>query len=74
MRLDRTLPATLLFNYPTLAELAEHLGEELGLSATEPAVATVAAEATRRDLDDKSEGELAELLEQKLNGMAALTP
>jgi acyl carrier protein len=66
MKLDRTLPATLLFNFPSVKELADHLAGELGLhtaSADKPA----ACETT--GLDALSEDDMAELLARKLAGM-----
>ena len=53
--LGRTLPATLLFDYPSLAALADHL-----LPDERP---------RRPDLDSMNEAALADLLESKLQGV-----
>ena len=61
-RLARRLPATLLFNYPTLHELVEHLSADvLGRSTAEIPEAQTEP-ATTKELDDLSEDELAALL------------
>jgi acyl carrier protein len=70
-RIGRTLPATLLFNHPTVGELVTYLGGEV-LGSTEPAAeaASPAPEETpeRDDLEEMSEEELASLLAGKLRG------
>ena len=58
--IDRKLPATLLFNYPTLTELSEFLTEEF--TGPEPDAQPEALQS----LDDLSEAQVAELLSQKL--------
>jgi acyl transferase domain-containing protein/acyl carrier protein len=69
----KTLPATLLFEYPTIASLGEYLsGEVLGIDAAPvetPAMMAQLPVETPLDtssLDDLSEEELAEMLKNKL--------
>ena len=74
----KTLPATLLFEYPTVNELAQYIAKEvLALEAEEksvPAEASQKPEPTSNnlqaaELDDLSEDELANLLEAKLKNL-----
>jgi acyl carrier protein len=63
--LDRALPSTLTFNYPSVAALTDYLAREvlaLAVEAPAPAGAAVAA----RDEDDLSEDELASRLAETL--------
>ena len=74
--LGQTLPSTLTFNYPTVAELAGYLEERLEanqvkVDETEPApvpaaAPTVAETQTADEIDDLSEDELADLLAKRL--------
>jgi acyl carrier protein len=59
--IDRKLPATLLFNYPTLTEMSEFLTEEFAGTGSGEQPESV------RPLDDLSEAQVAELLSQKLD-------
>jgi acyl carrier protein len=71
--LGRTLPATLVFNYPTVESLSRHLA---ALLAPEPRPAATPAEEVARDAallaeveglsDDEVSSELAELANQLL--------
>lgn len=59
---DRTLPATLLFDYPTLDALAGYFMRVLGLAGDEPVSAVVAARATASipmDIEGLAEDEAA---------------
>jgi acyl carrier protein len=62
--MDRTLPATLLFNYPTLAELTDFLAGELGILA--PIDRLRGAGDSDDALDALTEEEMAGFLERKL--------
>jgi acyl transferase domain-containing protein/SAM-dependent methyltransferase/acyl carrier protein len=62
----RQLPATLLFNYPTLGELVEYFASTSPAPAPEPAPGPVSG-APAAALDSLSEDELADLLAGKLN-------
>jgi len=64
-KLDRTLPATLLFTYPTLSELADHLMEQL--ESDEPAASEQRAGVDGQPLETLEEHELEKLLESKLD-------
>ncbi|MBL8163039.1 MAG: polyketide synthase dehydratase domain-containing protein, partial [Anaerolineae bacterium] len=73
----QSLPSTLTFNYPTVADLAGYLDKHVATPSTPapsaPAVevktpATAPAEAVSDDIDDLSEDELADLLARKLGG------
>jgi acyl carrier protein len=66
-RLGRQLPATLLFTYPTLELVTEHLAGELGLAAS--VIEAPAAD----ELESLSEDELAALLERRL-GISKAAP
>ncbi|MCB9457865.1 MAG: polyketide synthase dehydratase domain-containing protein [Anaerolineaceae bacterium] len=69
---EHTLPSTLTFNYPTVAELAEYLttnvlAEKPAASpANEAPVVEVTSTPASSDLDDLSEDDLAALLSKKL--------
>ena len=80
--LQQRLPATLIFDYPTLQKLIEYLQQCTGLQWTaedEPATASplpspghppaFAAAATMTELDEISDEEAAELLTAKLAQM-----
>jgi acyl carrier protein len=58
------LEATLLFNYPTVAELAEYVERQLETQA-----AAAATAASRTALDEMSEEELEDLLASKLRNL-----
>jgi malonyl CoA-acyl carrier protein transacylase/acyl carrier protein len=62
MALSVELPPTLLYNYPTIDLLTEHL-----LDALSGAAAPVAESEPRADPDDMSEEDLARLLEEQIN-------
>ncbi len=71
----QSLPATLLFEYPTMSELADYLAGRLLASETEnqPIEESAATQASRTDtpketasLEELSEDELAEMLKAKL--------
>ncbi|HEY7509712.1 MAG TPA: beta-ketoacyl reductase, partial [Vicinamibacteria bacterium] len=63
--LDRALPSTLTFNYPSVAALTDYLAREvLALAVEAPAAAQAAVAA--RDEDDLSEDELASRLAETL--------
>jgi acyl transferase domain-containing protein/acyl carrier protein len=73
----QSLPSTLTFNYPTVADLAAYLDKNVATQAapvsSAPAVevrtpASEPVEAASDDIDDLSEDELAELLARKLGG------
>jgi myxalamid-type polyketide synthase MxaE and MxaD len=68
--LDRTLPATIAFEYPTVAALAGYLCTVLGKvessDAPAPAVAAAAPVAALEALADRSEDELASMLDDEL--------
>ena len=74
----QTLPATLLFEYPTVSDLADYLADKLLISDTKNKSASQAPdmEVSRTDaskeaasLDDLSEDELADMLKAKLGRM-----
>jgi acyl carrier protein len=65
-RLARSLPATLIFNYPTLNDVITYLAG-LMTAATEPAAGEKADALAMDDLDSLSEDELAAMLAGRLN-------
>jgi acyl transferase domain-containing protein/acyl carrier protein len=75
----QSLPSTLIFNYPTIADLSQYLGTLLNQASavTVPAEAPPAQEditppaedAFSIEMDDLSEDELATLLIRKLEGL-----
>jgi len=72
-KLKLTLPATLIFNYPTVAALATHLGEKMGIPL-DAAKAEVQAEApiqesTLDELNDLSRDEIAAMLAEELDSL-----
>jgi acyl transferase domain-containing protein/ubiquinone/menaquinone biosynthesis C-methylase UbiE/acyl carrier protein len=70
------LPATLLFNYPTVVDLVEFLASEMALDTgtAEETGALEAPAADTTDLESLSEDEIAALLAGKLAGASARTP
>jgi NADPH:quinone reductase-like Zn-dependent oxidoreductase/acyl carrier protein len=74
--IDQTLPASLIFDHPTVEQLAEFIGESLAGSAAAPASAVVAAATAADDsaaaatllsgLDQMSEDRIDELLNSML--------
>jgi acyl transferase domain-containing protein len=73
--IEQPLPATLLFDYPTLTALADHLSRLLALeeSATPQASRTPAVRAASRELAQLSDEEAEALLLAELNGPAPST-
>jgi acyl carrier protein len=72
-----TLPATLLFDYPTIEALTGHLADEvLGLEAPEQGAATdrpdEGAPEDLSELDELSDDEAQELLAEELAGIDRL--
>jgi acyl transferase domain-containing protein/NADPH:quinone reductase-like Zn-dependent oxidoreductase/acyl carrier protein len=65
--LGRALPATLAFEYPTLATLSTHLLRELDLDAAETAEPGVVASAPLHDLSDE---EAEAMLERELEALS----
>ncbi len=68
--LDCSLPATLLFDYPTLESLTRRLAKELRLelaSEVSPAVVDTTSQADLRELQNMSESEAESLLLAELN-------
>ncbi|HEX2905542.1 MAG TPA: acyltransferase domain-containing protein [Phototrophicaceae bacterium] len=69
---EQTLPSTLTFNYPTVADLTDYLETQVLAAklAEAPAAASVSSappvEAVADDMDELSEDELAALLSKKL--------
>jgi hypothetical protein len=67
----RPQPATLLFNYPTTAELIEYLSGELagdaGPAAAAAAVTPAETQPAEQSLDGLSEDDLEALLARKLS-------
>ena len=72
---NRTLPATLLFNYPSIGELVDHLLDDvlkLGVAdggGGRQVAAVSEDEARGEELEELGEDELADLLESKLADM-----
>lgn len=65
--LGRTLRATLIFDYPTLGALADHLEQDvLGFKAESEAAPALEAERAAEQLDSLSDDELAKLLADEL--------
>jgi acyl carrier protein len=68
-RFERTFPATLLFNYPTVVELVEFVsGDVLGASSEVATPVDAPTDEGISELDDLSEDELATLLAERLKG------
>jgi len=64
-----TLSVTMIWNYPTPAQLAEHLADKLGGGAPEPAPEAAAAPeptALERSLADASDADLGDLFDAQL--------
>ena len=74
VRAGRPLPATLLFNYPTVGELVDFLASELLIESQATSAAVVTATESEpepevlEELESLSEDELAALLASKLSG------
>jgi hypothetical protein len=71
--LAQTLPATLIFDYPTSEAIARYLlNDVLKLDDAAPVAATVEepVEASVTDLDDMSDDEVAALLLKKLEALS----
>ena len=76
---SKTFPATLLFNYPTIEELANYIGDEVlslaGGKAEQNEQAAAEREKEERaaakeeELDELSEDEMADLLAEKLKDL-----
>jgi acyl transferase domain-containing protein/acyl carrier protein len=65
--MGRTLRATLIFDYPTLVALADHLEQDvLGFKSESEAAPAVEADAATEQLDSLSDDELAKLLADEL--------
>jgi phthiocerol/phenolphthiocerol synthesis type-I polyketide synthase C len=68
--LGLSLPATLVWNYPTINSLVPYLAEKLNLSLDDvlasPDAAPIAASASSADLDDLSAAEIEALLADEL--------
>jgi acyl carrier protein len=69
-----TLPATLVWAYPTIAALGRYLYEQMQSAATPAQPEPVARATNHSDLDDLSEQELAALLDDTLDAMQTLIP
>ncbi len=73
--IGQTLPATLLFEYPTVSDLADYLADKILVSDTksQPVAPSPSTQVSQTDpskettvLDDLSEDELADMLKTKL--------
>jgi acyl carrier protein len=65
---DVELPHTLLYNYPTIEQLVDHLAAQL-IPEHEPGSqpADESAQSTQRDLDAMTEDDLARMLEEQID-------
>ncbi len=73
--LKLTLPATLVFNYPTIVEMAAHLAEKLGVGETSTHPSGVLPEAQPQavdELEQLSQAEVEALLAEELNSLDEL--
>jgi hypothetical protein len=72
--IERPLPATLLFNYPTLEALSNYLGQVLSLGASAGRAADSAKETeltkTAAKIEQLSDDEAETLLAEKLAAMS----
>jgi len=75
--LQCALPTTLLFDYPTVEALVDHLAEQLSLRLShEPAVPSSGIDETvdaSAKWEELSQGEIAHLLEEKLSAISHVT-
>lgn len=62
----QNLPATLLFNYPTIAGLAGHLVDDLFPTENHPSAESEEATETEEDIENLSDDEVEAMLSQKL--------
>jgi hypothetical protein len=67
--LGMVLPATVAYEFPTIADIVEYLFDELFKSPSEPdsEIQNVESEPARDDLDTLSDDELAELLRHEID-------
>ena len=68
LKLPRSLPATLIFDYPTIAAIAGHLDAQLAAPVAPPAKAAAPAGVAAR-IDELSDAEVEQLLIEKLDRM-----
>jgi polyketide synthase 12/myxalamid-type polyketide synthase MxaB len=69
LALDGGLPATLVFDYPTVDGIAHFLARDvLGLEAPAPAAAEPAPATVLRRVEDLSDDEVDRLLGERLGG------